>query len=464
MTDPLPPLFRARMQTWLGSEADAFLAALDTVPRLGLRVNTLKVTVERLRSRLPWPTIPVPWCPEGFVVPADAEPPPGRHPYHAAGLYYLQDPSAMAAAVLLDPQPDEWVLDLCAAPGGKATHLAARMADRGLLVANESVSARAAALVENLERAGATRILVTTAAATDLAVRWPGQFDRVLVDAPCSGEGMFRKSPVARREWSPAVVVGCALRQRHILAAAAALVRPGGRLLYATCTFAPEENEAVIAHFLRRHSDFNLVTPPALPGFDPGRPDWIEPDLAAGLPLERCVRIWPHRTVGEGHFFALLQREGQPTPRPSPPLPTVRDLPPLLRLVWEANFAVPFPSQGWLAVGEWLHLSPVGPGFWQPLRPRRIGLRVGQQRGRHFAPDHALALAALPPRSDGRLELALDTAELRAFLRGEPFPHPGPDGWVLVGADGFGLGWGKRVQGVVKNHLPARKRRWCADW
>ncbi|MCX7852905.1 MAG: RsmB/NOP family class I SAM-dependent RNA methyltransferase [Caldilineales bacterium] len=458
MSVPLPPPFRARMKAWLGSEADAFLAGLDEAPRVGLRVNTLKVTVAGLRERLPWSATPVPWCAEGFVLSAEAEPPPGRHPYHAAGLYYLQDPSAMAAAVLLDPQPGEWVLDLCAAPGGKATHLAARMADQGLLVANESVPARAAALVDNLERAGATRILVTTAAATDLAARWPGSFDRVLVDAPCSGEGMFRKSPVARREWSPAVVTGCALRQRHILDAAARLVRPGGRLLYATCTFAPEENEAVVAGFLRGHPDFSLVAPPALPGFDPGRPDWIESELAAGLPLERCVRIWPHRTMGEGHFFALLQREGEPSARSYPPLPTLRELPPLLRTLWEANFAVPFPTQGWLAAGEWLHLSPIGPTFWQALHPRRIGLRVGQRRGLRFEPDHALALAALPPRPDGRLDLALDTAELRAFMQGEPFPHPGPDGWVLVCGDGFGLGWGKRVQGVVKNHLPARWR------
>lgn len=458
MTEPVPPPFRARMKAWLGAEAEAFLAALDEPPRLGLRVNTLKVTVETLRSRLPWSAMPVPWCAEGFVLPVEAEPPPGRHPYHAAGLYYLQDPSAMAAAVLFDPRPGDWVIDLCAAPGGKATHLAARMADQGLLVANEFVPARVTALIENLERAGATRLLVTTAAAGDLAARWPGQFDRVLVDAPCSGEGMFRKSPVARREWSPAAVTGCALRQRHLLDAAASLVRPGGRLLYATCTFAPEENEAVVAHFLRRHPDFTLVAPPALPGFDPGRPDWIEPELAAGLPLERCVRIWPHRSVGEGHFYALLQREGEAAPRPCPPLPILRDLPPLLRTLWEADFAVPFPGRGWLAMGKWLHLSPVAPTFWEPLRPRRIGLRVGQRRGQRFEPDHALALAALPPRWDGRLNLALDAAELRAFLRGESFPHPGPDGWVLVCGDGFGLGWGKRVQDIVKNHLPPRGR------
>jgi NOL1/NOP2/sun family putative RNA methylase len=460
MTVPLPPLFLARMEAWLGPEAPAFRASLEEPPRLGLRVNRLKITPEALRGRVPWLLRPVPWCEEGFLVAAAAEPAPGRHPYHAAGLYYLQDPSAMAAAILLDPQPGEMVLDVCAAPGGKTTHLAARMADQGLLVANEAVPGRVAALVENLERAGITRFLVTTATAADLAACWPAVFDRVLVDAPCSGEGMFRKTPAARREWSPAAVSGCALRQRRLLADAAALVRPGGRLLYATCTFAPEENEAVIARFLRDHRDFTLVAPPALPGLDPGRPDWIEPELAAGLPLERCVRIWPHRAEGEGHCFALLQREGASAQdRPLRPLPPARGLPPLLRSLWEANFAVPFPTTGWLRQGDTWHLAPVAPDFWQPLRPRRIGLQGGRQHRQHFAPDHALALAALPPRHEGRLNLPLTSASLQAFLRGEPFPDPGPDGWVLVCGDGFGLGWGKRVQGVVKNHLPSRWRR-----
>ncbi len=460
MTVPLPTRFLARMEAWLGPEAPAFRASLEEPPRLGLRVNRLKITPEALCSRVPWLLQPVPWCDEGFIVVAAAEPLPGHHPYHAAGLYYLQDPSAMAAAILLDPQPGELVLDLCAAPGGKTTHLAARMADQGLLVANEAVPGRAAALVDNLERAGITRFLVTTATAADLAARWPGLFDRVLVDAPCSGEGMFRKTPAARREWSPATVAGCARRQRRLLADAAALVRPGGRLLYATCTFAPEENEAVIAHFLRDHREFILVAPPALPGFDPGRPDWIEPELAAGLPLERCVRIWPHRTVGEGHCFALLQREGPSAPNRSlRPVPMSRGLPPLLRSLWEANFAVPFPTAGWLREEDTWHLAPVAPEFWRPLQPRRIGLRAGRQHRDSFVPDHALALAALPPRNAGRLDLPLDSPELRAFRRGEAFPAPGPDGWVLVCGDGFGLGWGKRVQGVVKNHLPARWRR-----
>ncbi|RMF39017.1 MAG: RsmB/NOP family class I SAM-dependent RNA methyltransferase, partial [Chloroflexi bacterium] len=223
--DPTLPLaFVERMRTLLGDEADAFLASLEAPPRLGLRLNTLKVTPDAFRALSPFPLEPVPWCPEGFLVPPDVEVRPGRHPYHAAGLYYLQDPSAMAAAMLLDPQPGEAVLDLAAAPGGKATHLAARMRNQGLLVANDVVRGRTRALVENLERFGVTHTLVTSERPERLADRWPEGFDRVLVDAPCSGEGLFRRWPQARREWRPAVVTGCALRQRTILDAAARLV------------------------------------------------------------------------------------------------------------------------------------------------------------------------------------------------------------------------------------------------
>jgi len=460
--DPTLPLaFVERMRTLLGDEADAFLASLEAPPRLGLRLNTLKVTPDAFRALSPFPLEPVPWCPEGFLVPPDVEVRPGRHPYHAAGLYYLQDPSAMAAAMLLDPQPGEAVLDLAAAPGGKATHLAARMRNQGLLVANDVVRGRTRALVENLERFGVTHTLVTSERPERLADRWPEGFDRVLVDAPCSGEGLFRRWPQARREWRPAVVTGCALRQRTILDAAARLVRPGGRLLYATCTFAPEENEATVAHFLRRHPDFHLVAPPPLPGFAPGRPDWIAPDLARGLPLERCLRLWPHQAPGEGHFFALLEREGPSAPaswpRADTPLPARSAH--LVEEFWSATLTRPLPLEGWLLWREHLYLPPTAPDAWEPLRPVRAGWQIGRLARRRFVPAHALALALLPSDAYRTLDLEASGPEVAAYLRGKPLHLPGPEGWLLVTVDGFPLGWGKRVQGTVKNHYPRYLRR-----
>jgi len=446
------------MRALLGPEADDFLASLEEAPRTGLRANTLKLAAAALPGVLPWPVQPVPWCAEGWLLEA-GEGLPGRHPYHAAGLYYLQDPSAMLAGVLLDPQPGEVVLDLCAAPGGKATHLAARLQGQGLLVANELVRSRTAALVENLERFGAANILVTNTTPEALAARWPGVSDAVLVDAPCSGEGMFRKTPAARQEWRPAAVEGCALRQTAILDQAAALVRPGGRLLYATCTFAPEEDEGSVAYFLHAHPEFTLRPPPALPGLDPGRPDWIAPALAAGLPLERCLRLWPHRSQGEGHFFALMQREGA---APAAVLPVAADrLPPAAAAAWhafaEVTLQAPLPEQGWAVYGDHLHLLPVAPAFWQGVPAVRAGLAAGRLAPRRFEPDHALALAGID--TTAAATLAVSAAAAGAYLRGETLPATGGDGWVRVTVDGFALGWGKRVQGVVKNHYPRGLRQ-----
>lgn len=459
MTSPdLPPAFLARMDALLGDEAPAFRASFSQPPRQALRANTLKIAPDELQRLTGWELPPVPWCQEGFLAPPDLEARPGRHPYHAAGLYYLQDPSALAAAALLGPQPGELVLDLCAAPGGKATHLAARLAGQGLLAANEAVGGRAAALIANLERFGAANILVTNETPEHLAGNWPDMFDRILVDAPCSGEGMFRKTPAARREWRPAVVAGCALRQDAILADAARMLRPGGRLVYATCTFAPEENEGAIARFLHRRPDFELLEPPRLAGFDPGRPDWIDGDLAAGLPLERCVHIWPHRAPGEGHFFAVLTRGGESA---AATLPAAMRAPPAaslttLRRFWEQTLRTAMPEAGWAQYGDHLYLLPTTPDFWQGLRVVRAGLRAGQVMQGRFEPDHALALA-FDPASIVR-SIAVSEAEALAYLSGQTLASEGPEGWTLVTLAGFGLGWGKRVAGVIKNRYPRHLR------
>ena len=450
---PLPSAFVERMRRLLGAEAGAFLESLRAPAAVGLRVNTLKLPPEAFQALSPFRLEPIPWCPEGFLV-ADPDARPGQHPYHAAGLYYLQDPTAMAAAPLLAPQPGEAVLDACAAPGGKATHLAARLNHMGLLVANEVVRSRSRTLVENVERCGVRAALVTSEVVERLATRWEEAFDAVLVDAPCSGEGMFRKSPAARQEWRPEVVRGCARRQEHILLAAARLVRPGGRLLYATCTFAPEENEAVVARFLRLCPHFALAEPPPLPGASPGRPDWVDPELAHGLPLERCVRFWPHRVPGEGHFFALLQRQGEGGA--SPWRPARSHLPSavgeLVRAFWQEALALPFPEEGWALWGERVFLLPADPAEWEPLRPLRPGLLVGTVRKRRFLPAHALALSLRPGEARRTLDFPADAPEIARYLRGETLRAPGPDGWLVVTVDGFPLGWGRRVRGTVKNH------------
>jgi len=456
----LPTEFVARARAWLGSEASLFLDSLAQAPCQGLRLNTLKISPQSWAAISPFAMEPLPWCPEGFRLTGPPQARPGRHPYHAAGLYYLQDTSAMAAVALLDPQPGELVLDACAAPGGKATHIAARQQHQGLLVANEVVRERSRALVDNLELFGVTHYLLVSQPLHGLARLWPDQFDRVLVDAPCSGEGLFRRSPAACQEWSPAAVEGCAARQQALLAAAADLVRPGGRLVYATCTFEPEENEAVVARFLRARPDFELVAPPACPGFSPGRPDLIAAQLARGLPLERCVRIWPHLAPGEGHFIAVLARQGS---GPPPAWQTARESLPreatrLLAEFWAATFSQPLPTTGWQVRQREVYGCPPLPGAWQPLPSGRLGWHVGHLARGCLVPSHALALALPATHARQRLELTANAPEVERYLRGESLRAEGPDGWLLVTVDGFPLGWAKRVQGVLKNHYPHHLR------
>lgn len=445
------------MQSLLGDDYPAFLATCDEPPATALRVNTLKTTPAGLLSRLPFDLTPLPWSAGAFLlsgpVPgalgtdgaAQPEPPrPGKHPYHAAGLYYLQDPASLAPVELLQPQPGETILDLSAAPGGKATHIAARMQGAGLLIANEVVHKRAWELAGNLERWGATNVAITTETPERLAARWPGVFDAVLVDAPCSGEGMFRRSEAARRAWSPALVAGCAARQDGILEHAARLVRPGGRLVYSTCTFAPEENEGTVARFLQQHPDFSLVPPPASQSsiFTPGRPDWLPDDLQRP-DLVNCVRLWPHTGPGEGHFAALLQRDrsardaAAPAPRAAGPTrnfqtatlgqpswPNLQSPPRAVRdqftafLRTQLTFGQPHlehpersgggaaaqpkdnlqspivPQSASLAlVGSYVYALPPGLPDLTGLRFLHPGWWLGEAKRGRFEPSHALALA-----------------------------------------------------------------------
>ncbi|HIC89829.1 MAG TPA: hypothetical protein EYP04_10570 [Anaerolineae bacterium] len=456
----LPLAFLARMARLLGDEYPTFLASYDNSPLVGLRVNTLKLTPETFRRLAPFDLTSVPWCPEGFTVPDDQR--PGGHPYHAAGLYYLHDPAAMAVGTLLAPQPGERVLDLCAAPGGKATQLAALLQNEGLLVANDVDSRRARVLAENLERWGARNVVILSERPERLASRWPDCFDRVLVDAPCSGEGMFRKSEAARQEWKPTLVAGSARRQQAILDAAAQLVRPGGWLVYVTCTFAPEENEGAIAHFLVHHANFELVPPAWYPGFSPGRPDWLAdlpPDFDADL--RQTVRLWPHRAPAEGHFIALLRRLDGDLRRRCPSVRLSRPPTPIRRLYDEfcARYLTAPPSTNLVLVDTKLYHCPADVPDLSGLRVLRPGWWLGTVRKARFEPAHALAMALTAV--DVRQTLSLSTTDfwIHAYLRGETLASPGDDGWVLVTVDGYPLGWGKRVSGVVKNRYPKGIRR-----
>lgn len=453
----LPEGFAERMRALLGAEADDFLESLRGPARVGLRVNTLRCAPAQFERLSPWRLEPVPWCASGYLLPEGSRPDvrPGLHPLHRAGVYYLQEPSAMAVAEAVPPKPGEWVLDLAAAPGGKATQLASPMQNRGLLVANEVTGSRVRALGENLERWGARQALITQSRVADLAERWGPVFDRVLLDAPCSGEGMFRKSEDALLMWSEHTVAACAARQDSLLAEAAGLVRPGGVLVYSTCTFAPEENEAVIAKFLRAAPEFEL-TPLTLPGAQPGRPEWTaEP----GAGLERAARFWPHRSPGEGHFIARLRRADGPTTHPklATPAPPPRQANDLWRAFVRETFTKdPFSEAPLTLRGDRLCALPAALPDPVGIRTLRTGVWLGTLKKNRFEPAHSLALALTPEELAGArsLELAADSPELKRYLQGDVLEGPGEDGWLVVTVSGFALGWGRRSQGLVKNLYP----------
>ena len=290
--EQLPPAFLARMKRQLGDRYEAFLASYAGGRTYGLRFNPLKADRQDFLKKVPFALRDVPWADEGFYYEADVQ--PGRHALHDAGLYYIQEPSAMAAVPALDPEPGDRVLDLCAAPGGKSTQIAGRMKGIGLLVSNEIIPARAKILSQNIERMGVTNCVVCRESPERLAEAFPEFFDKILVDAPCSGEGMFRKDDTAVIEWSEENVAMCAARQKNILQQAARMLRPGGVLVYSTCTYSEAENEDVINGFLDDHPEFK--TEEAGPLFDMEH-------AAYGM-----VRLWPHRIEGEGHFVARLRK------------------------------------------------------------------------------------------------------------------------------------------------------------
>ncbi len=454
----IPMAFIERMHALMGTESEALVRALEDAPVVGLRVNSLMISAEQLRHLVPFALEPMA-IPDGFRLMDEAG--AGKHPFHAAGLYYLQDPAAMAAAWLLAPQPGERVLDLAAAPGGKTTHLAALMQNQGLLVANEIDRQRAWDLVENLERLGVQNTIVTNEHPQRLADKFTDFFDRVLLDAPCSGEGMFGKSGAARMQWSKSFVQSCSVRQKQIIRSAAKMVRPGGRLAYVTCAFSPEENEGVVADFLAEHSDFSIVDLPRLEGFAPGVSAWVSAE-ANGLGLEKAVRLWPHRWPGGGHFVTILERAGESEGVDLFEMRTQRFYADTEQAI------VVFASDTWKRMPDFGELTLMGDNLialpeehpdLRDLKVLRFGLKLGEISKGRFEPAHSLVMAVPGDLARRNVNLAPDSPELKAYMRGESFTWEGEAGWVVVTVEGYPLGWGKRVSDVVKNHYPRNLRR-----
>ncbi len=428
----LPQEFLDRIQIQLGTEYPAFLESLERPRAVALRINPLKGEV----PSLPFVKAPVPWEPTGFYY--DAEARPGLHPFHEAGVYYMQEASAMAPVALLEPQPGEKICDLCAAPGGKTTQIAGRLMGKGFLLCNEINPKRAKVLSRNIERLGIANAMVTNEHPQRLAQKYGGFFDRVLVDAPCSGEGMFRKEEAAVTDWSLQTVQMCAVRQTEILHSAARLVKPGGRLVYSTCTFAPEENEQVIESFLQSHPEFSPAAVSA-PWFTPGE--------------NGTFRLWPHKLLGEGHFAAVLTKAGgevqAPSLQPAETLPRLwQDFQKTMDISLSEGKAVLFGTSLYWAPRELPELGGI-----RVLRP---GLELGELKKDRFEPAHGLALWLKKAACEENFDP--DSPQLQAYMHGETVPS-NKSGWCLVKVGGYSLGWGKGDKTWLKNHYPKGLRK-----
>ncbi len=435
----LPKRFYERMEDMLGTEAEEFFNALDSnAVRSAIRINTLKDgAAEAVLSCLSNPEA-VPWCKNAYY--ADKSEIGGNHPYHMGGLFYFQEPSAMSAAEALPIEEGDFILDLCAAPGGKATQAAAKLNGTGLIVANEIVKKRANILSENISRMGIKNAVVTNEAPQNLAKKYPQFFDKIIVDAPCSGEGMFRKEPRALTEWSEEHSLSCAVRQKNILDSAFSMLRDGGYLLYSTCTFSPDENERVVDYVLDNF-DAEIVEIPNLSELSGG----IE-KYSAHKEIVYARRIFPHRQGGEGHFVALFKKSGKAELR------TVRKTNsgnPLYR-EFEEKFLNTHLEGNFTLFGDRLYLMPPGIDI-DKLKTVMPGLFLGVLKKNRFEPSQSLASALSYEAFKNVYDADFD--EARRYLSGNTLPC-GFSGWGALAYNRFPLGWGKASGGTLKNHYP----------
>ena len=461
----LPQEFLERMENMLGEEYPAFLKSYDIARYQALRLNPQKGDDSSFLNRGVFSLERVPWAEHGYYY--TAQDTPGKHPYHEAGVYYIQEPSAMAPAAYLTRQmadgAGERILDLCAAPGGKSTQIAAAMAGKGILISNEIHPARAKILSENVERMGLTNAVVTNESPERLSAYFPEYFDKILVDAPCSGEGMFRKHEEACSEWSPENVELCAKRQDSVLDEAAAMLKKGGRLVYSTCTFALQEDEGSVARFLLRHPEFSIKETHRYDGMEPGRPDWAGTEPVPDG-MEKTIRLWPHKLHGEGHFLAVLEKTGE-----VPEGYRARSLYGIQKGIAPKDFAAwkEFERESlkkqfdgiFLLFGDQLYLAPKDMPALKGLKVLRPGLHLGTMKKGRFEPAHALALSLSPKDAVHCCNLSGDSQEARQWINGMTLSKDGEKGWQLVCVDGYSLGWGKLAGGILKNHYPKGLRK-----
>ena len=450
----LPQAFLHRMKDMLGDDFEPFLAAYEQPRTYGLRVNTAKISCEEFEQIVPFEVKKIPWVSNGYFYNEDVR--PSRCALYQAGLYYLQEPSAMTPASRIP-------VDMCAAPGGKATAVGSALKGEGLLVANDISTTRARALLRNLELFGIPNLFVSNEKPEKMVKNFPEFFHKIILDAPCSGEGMFRKEESLAKDWTPEKSEELSRIQKQLCLNAADMLQPGGQMLYSTCTFAPCEDEQIISWLLRERPELSLISMEDYEGFSTGNPEWGD-----GNPqLKKCVRIFPHKMQGEGHFLALLQKEG--TAGPSAGTSKTSRLAADVRKYMEEFFreiglkTLDGQEFDWNRVevrADKVYYLPSVSYNFRGLTFIRNGLYLGDLKKNRFEPAQPLALAFRKNEAEAVISLSVDDPRLERYLKGEtltiePEEAAHSKGWHLLCVEGYPLGFGKLVNGTLKNKYPA---------
>lgn len=447
----LPEKYLDTMKEMLGSEFDTYLASFNNSRLYGLRVNTLKISPADFIKIAPFDLKPIPWIENGFYF--SEEDKPAKHPYYFAGLYYIQEPSAMTPANVLPIEEGDKVFDMCAAPGGKSTELGAKLNKTGLLVTNDISNSRAKALLKNVELSGIPNVLVLSEDPKDLLNHYIGYFDKVLIDAPCSGEGMFRKDSKLIKNWE---INGPAFYheiQKEIVLTGADMLRPGGKMLYSTCTFSKIEDEKTIRHLLRNRPEMSLVDMKEYEGFCHGYEDNEEDKQ---MQLSKAVRIWPHKMAGEGHFVALLEKSSTAMKHSYTEEPATKNKleKEFIEFLERLDYPI-YTDQIHLQDTKIYYIPKVAVNYHKS-RLLRSGLLLGEQKKNRFEPSQALAMVLTMTQFDSYINFQADDPNVIRYLKGETidvgnYIEHAKSGWTLICVDGFTLGWGKLNKTSLKN-------------
>jgi NOL1/NOP2/sun family putative RNA methylase len=450
----LPETYVSKMKNLLKSEYEDYKQSLECERYYGLRSNDLKITSSEFNNISPFELENIPWATNGYYYSKNEQ--PAKHPFYHAGLYYIQEPSAMVPAAVLPIQEGDKVLDLCAAPGGKSTQIASKLHNTGLLVSNDISPSRTKGLLKNIEMFGITNAIVTSESPKKLDQYFRGFFDKVLVDAPCSGEGMFRKEPSIMKNWESCGVSHYVDMQKEILPYAANMLKAGGLMVYSTCTFAPEEDEQMIDWFLDEYKEFELVEISKEYGFESGNPSWSN----GNEDLRKTARLWPHKIKGEGHFIALLRKkDGIINNSIYNNRSNVKEKDIINYLDFEKEVLnINLDIDRFEIINNKLYLLPEDMPNIKGLRVLRTGWYIGEFKKNRFEPSQAFASGLKIEDICKSVKLDVDDIDVIKYLKGETIRRDGNDGYNVLCVDKYPLGWVKKNRSMLKNCYQANWR------